>query len=97
MNINKLSNSELERLAILSEEMGECVQRIGKIIRFGYENYNPYDQLKITNKELLEIELGQIEAIIGLMKLNGDIDKNTIEKAIENKLAKLKEWTNYQY
>ena len=30
---NKLSAAEAERLALLSEEMGECIQAIGKIQR----------------------------------------------------------------
>lgn len=96
MNFIKPSNSELERLAILAEEMAESSKIINKIIRFGYENYNPYDALKITNRELLAIELGHVEAMINLLIDNNDIDKETIEKSIDNKIIKVKEWTFYQ-
>ena len=33
---NELSPAEVERLAILAEEMGEAIQVIGKVLRHGY-------------------------------------------------------------
>lgn len=40
-NFNGLSPAETERLALLSEEMGEVQQAIGKILRHGYESIHP--------------------------------------------------------
>lgn len=71
---NKLSQAELERLAILSEELGEVQQIIGKIIRHGWESYSPFDESKTTNRQLLEKELGDVHAIRNLMIRRGDID-----------------------
>lgn len=59
---NNLTAAEQERLAILAEEMGEALQIIGKIIRHGYESYNPtlvQNQMdgvaKLTNLSLIHI------------------------------------------
>ncbi|MDJ0712582.1 MAG: hypothetical protein QNJ14_19525 [Woeseiaceae bacterium] len=38
---NYLDDHEAERLAILAEEAGELIQTIGKILRHGYDSYNP--------------------------------------------------------
>ena len=79
-DIQNLSNSEIERLAILTEECGEVQQIIGKILRHGYKSYSPIDESKTTNRELLEKELGDIKWISELMIKNGDIDKDKIYK-----------------
>lgn len=79
-NHKKLTNPELERLAILTEECGEVQQIIGKILRHGYESYSPYDESKTTNRELLEKELGDIKWISELMMKNKDINKDKIIK-----------------
>ena len=41
INFNKLTAAQTERLAILSEELGEAQQAIGKIMRHGYDSCNP--------------------------------------------------------
>ena len=38
---NGLNDAEAERLAILLEEFGEAQQAVGKILRHGYESYDP--------------------------------------------------------
>lgn len=47
-----LTNAELERLAILMEECAEVQHIIGKIIRHGYESFNPFDDNKTPNRKL---------------------------------------------
>lgn len=73
---NKLSQAQIERLAILAEECGEVVQIVGKILRHGYDCCNPtvpVKQQKI-NRVLLEKELGDALWIICKMDDAGDID-----------------------
>ena len=69
-NFNGLSPAEAERLAILAEEMGETIQEIGKILRHGYESRWPDDAP--TNREKLEVELGDIACIQQMMCNEGE-------------------------
>ena len=72
-HFNKLTPAEAERLAMLSEEAGEIVQIVGKILRHGYESFNPYDEKKITNRWLLQTELNDLAAIVYGMQKSADI------------------------
>ena len=84
---NGLTKAELERLAYLSEELGEVIQIIGKIIRHGYESTHP-DGGPI-NRELLEKEIIDVYSGLRLMFYYGDIDELWIkEKSIEKDLRK---------
>lgn len=59
-NFNKLTPKQAEALAILSEECGEVIQAIGKILRHGYEDYSPFDETKTSNRINLEREIGDV-------------------------------------
>lgn len=59
-HFNQLDPAEAERLAILSEEMGEALQIVGKILRHGYHSYNPLKPTRTTNRELLVQELSHV-------------------------------------
>lgn len=66
-----------ERLACLSEELGESVQALGKTMRHGLDsswNDGP------TNRQWLARELGQVTAMTKLMIDAGDIDQNDVER-----------------
>jgi hypothetical protein len=56
---NQPTPAEHERLALMLEELGEAQQAIGKILRYGYEEYSPFDDMKTTNRVALEKELAQ--------------------------------------
>lgn len=99
---NNLTAAELERLAILAEEMGEALQIIGKIVRHGYESYNPLlvqNQMdgvpKLTNREMLEKELGDVSAAINLMNLGGDIDRDAIQGHSIAKMKGINKWLHH--
>ena len=64
---NNLSEAELERVALLFEECSEVVQICGKIMRHGFESFNPYDVLCTTNRQLLEKEVGDVLSSIARM------------------------------
>lgn len=93
---NKLTPAEAERLAILSEECGEIVQVIGKILRHGYDSCHPSDPKKIINRRLLEKEIGDLGAITCLMINQCDVDDEAIVNATNEKAAKLPKWTHHQ-
>ena len=61
---NGLTKAERERLDLLMEEMGECLQIIGKIGRHGYESYNPFDEKKKSNRDLFTKELADVQVSI---------------------------------
>ena len=67
MNLfSKLTPPEIERLAMLSEECGEVIQVIGKILRHGYDSYHPSNP-RLTNRDLLANELRDVNAILHAM------------------------------
>jgi NTP pyrophosphatase (non-canonical NTP hydrolase) len=86
-NANDLSVEETERLAILVEELGESVKAIGKILRHGYESSNP-DDSKQTNRQDLEMELGDVHAASIMMYTAKDISQTKVKKYCRKKLTK---------
>jgi hypothetical protein len=87
-------NARLERLAILSEELCEAGQIIGKIIRHGHESRHPDGGP--TNRELLELELGDIMTILEMMFEAGDIKRTSVLSRVPAKLRKLQLYTHNQ-
>lgn len=83
--MNSLTPAQLERLALLAEECGEVVQIINKIIRHGYNSWHPNDPEMVTNRRLLEKELGDMSFALALMSVRGDISLDSIEIAKEQK------------
>jgi NTP pyrophosphatase (non-canonical NTP hydrolase) len=70
---NQLTPAQAERLAKLAEEAGEIVQAAMKILRHGYDSFNPDDPDHEGNRAELERELGDLHAITGLMLERGDL------------------------
>src|SRR5690242_2119795 len=64
-----MTPAELERLAILVEELGEAAQAAGKALRFGYEGH-----LDVPNRTTLAVELSHVQAAIELMVSTRDLD-----------------------
>lgn len=78
---NELSPSELERLSLLLEELGEAQQAIGKILRHGYESTNPDLPLnkRMSNRFDLARELGHVQRAVRIMINSGDILEHWID------------------
>lgn len=89
---NKLTPAEAERLFILSEECGEVVQAIGKILRHGYES--KYSN-GITNREQLEIEIADVTLMIEFLIDNKDISVSNLEDATHNKLQRIDNYLHH--
>ena len=93
MPFNRLTPAEAERLALLSEELGEVTQAIGKILRHGFESRGPSGE---TNRERLEAEVGDLKAALTLMLASGDVSHDAIEIACETKLTKVWRYLHHQ-
>jgi hypothetical protein len=93
---NDLSDAQLERLALLYEEMGEAQQVIGKIIRHGYHSWNPTVVGIRTNEEELELEMGHVTCAFGLLADAGDIDRMTALSHSIKKKESVKKWMHHQ-
>lgn len=79
-----LSPAEVERLALLLEEMGEAQQIIGKILKHGYESCHP-GRPDVSNRQELEIELGHVVAAMFLLKESEDISEDALARHAEEK------------
>jgi hypothetical protein len=94
-HFNELCPAELERLALLSEECGEVIAIIGKILRHGYESCNPFDVSRTRNRELLEKEIGDVEYAISLLK-GTDLREWRIAAQLGEKSRKIKDYLHHQ-
>jgi len=92
--IPDLSPAELERLALLMEEMGEAAQAIGKIIRHGYESRHPDGGP--TNRETLEKELGDVSASLSMMIEAGDLRVAAIARHNDRKRENVQQYLHHQ-
>lgn len=98
---NKLNPAELERLAILSEELGEAQQVAGKILRHGYESVNPdkpvpEDEYPETNRWALEKELGDVIYAVRAMREAHDLNASSIEQRSNEKAKKVVKYLHHQ-
>lgn len=76
-HFNGLTPAEAERLAMLSEEAGEIVQAVGKILRHGYDSHHPAAP-ETSNRFMLEREIADFQTVVSMMVLGMDIDPGKI-------------------
>lgn len=91
---NQLTPGEAERLALLAEELGESIQAIGKILRHGYESRHPDGGP--TNRQSLEIELGDVKHAINRICESGDLSASNIEDRTLNKAVTVQKYLHHQ-
>lgn len=98
MAFNGLTDAQAERLSMLSEEAGEVVQAIGKILRHGYvaTDHNQSPPVKHDNGAELAIELGQLIGIVDQMVMDGDLQWMVLAKAREKKWPDSLPYTHHQ-
>ena len=77
---------------ILSEECAEVIQAVSKCHRFGLQNIKPGKPL--TNAQHLEGEIGDLLAMVDLLKSNGVITEEGLNAAKQAKIEKLKQWSS---
>jgi hypothetical protein len=76
-HFNNLTPAELERLALLSEELGETQQAIGKILRHGFDNYDP-EKPDTNNRMDLHKEIADVQVAVDIMLNNGDLKNSQL-------------------
>lgn len=91
---NKLTPAEAERLVLLSEECGEVIQAIGKILRHGFESAHPDGGP--TNRESLERECGDVYLAIRMLINAVDIDGNNISQRADDKAKSVNRYLHHQ-
>ena len=93
-----LSPAQLERLAFFVEECGEAIKAAMKIIRHGYESYDPTKprRVRINNRADLEIEMGDIRAAMILLCNAKDTDKEFVHARANEKLDSVRRWMHHQ-
>ena len=87
---NPTTEKENEWLDLLQEECAEVIQVASKVKRFGWESHHPEDELKILNRNHLEIEIGDVLAFVEILTSRGIISKSNIDENVIIKLKKLK-------
>ena len=87
-----MNSKENEILLITQEECAEVTQAISKCYRFGLDNFKPGKPK--TNRQHLAEELGDLQAMIDLCVVSGLVSKEELETASDNKIAKLKVWSD---
>ena len=96
-HFNNLTPAEAERLALLAEECGECIQAIGKILRHGYESRDPrHDADQSSNRERLEREMGDVRASMIILCEAGDTSKQSVHQAADDKLKRVGKYFHHQ-
>jgi len=82
-----------EALIITQEECAEVIQAISKVMRFGPDSCFPTEESAST-KECLDMELGQLLCMIGILVDQGVVDENAMMTAMEAKKIKLETWSS---
>jgi NTP pyrophosphatase (non-canonical NTP hydrolase) len=85
-----MTESDKEVLRIAQEECAEVIQAISKVFRFGMDEM--YE--KETNKQRLEMELGDLLCMIELMIEKNLVNREKIDQCLLNKRTRLETWSN---
>ena len=80
-----------EALGILQEECAEVIQEVSKIRRFGLDTL--HYKTGLTHSTMLEMEVGDVLALVDILVEQGILDRDGLEIATENKKEKLKQWS----
>jgi NTP pyrophosphatase (non-canonical NTP hydrolase) len=86
-----MNNQVQETMLILQEECAEVTQAVSKCFRFGLDNAKPGKPL--TNQQHLENEIGDMLAMVDILKEQGIISDTGLARAMQAKKDKLKIWS----
>lgn len=94
-HFNNLTPKQLELLGGTSEECGEVVQVIGKIIRHGLDSRKPTNPDSLPNRDNLTAELADIAAMTDLLIENGVIDATEWDALKAKKRARFLQYAHH--
>jgi NTP pyrophosphatase (non-canonical NTP hydrolase) len=83
-----------EALGILQEECAEVIVEVSKIRRFGLDTAHFRSDMQHTHRTMLEMEVGDVLAMVDILVEQGILDRDRLEVGAENKKLKLKLWSN---
>ena len=86
-----MNEKNREALVILQEECAEVIQAVSKCYRFGLDNQH---KSGATQRANLELEVGDMLALVDILVDQGVIDLNNLQTAKLNKVEKLKKWSS---
>jgi len=86
-----MNENTKEILQILQEECAEVIVEVSKCRRFGFDSVHYKTGIKHSN--MLEMEIGDVLAMIDILLDQGVLDQAGLDQAKENKKLKLKQWS----
>jgi NTP pyrophosphatase (non-canonical NTP hydrolase) len=95
-HFNKLTPAQDERLAVLTEEVGELLQAIGKIQRHGYDSHDPTKANHPGNRRDLEKECGDVMEAIQRLIAACDVDEDHIQRRIAKRRELVEQYLHHQ-
>ena len=96
MSKSGLTPYQDECLEILAEECAEVIQEKSKIFRFGCNEYSHHNA-PFKHYEMLEVELGDLLAMIELVQQSGiGITKEGLAAAKQQKIEKVLNWMTHK-
>ena len=75
------------------EECAEVIQAISKVFRFGINRVHP--DTGVSNKRMLETEIGQLYFMLTMLVEQWGLDPNVIGEAYINKKETYQDWYKY--
>jgi NTP pyrophosphatase (non-canonical NTP hydrolase) len=87
-----MQSKENEIMDILQEECAEVIQMVSKCRRFGIDN--THLKAGVSNRTRLTEEIGDLQAMIDLCIIFNLVNKEDVDQASDDKIAKLKQWSN---
>lgn len=93
---SRLTNSQVERLAMLVEECGEVIQAATKVLRHGYESFDPDNPALTSNAEHLEREICDLLAVVRGMTILGDLGNEPSIRDLATVWLRKMQWTHHQ-
>ena len=97
-HFNGLAPGADERLAFLAEEAAEVIQAVTKIQRHGWESRYGSESKEAgrTNREHLEIELGELEYAVALLTAACDLEPSRIRAARQHRVERIDGYMHHQ-
>ncbi len=92
---HELTDRQKEYLLLLAEECSEVIKVVTKTFRFGIDSKNPFIPDSPTNKEELIQEIGDVMALVELLKDSAlELSEEALQEAKRKKLEKIHKWLN---
>ena len=92
MTPGKSESQIQETLDILQEECAEAIVEVSKCRIFGFDGI--HYKTNISHRKHLEMELGDVLAMIDILVEQGVVTREGLDAAAESKRQKLTEWSN---